>query len=126
DDLHTVVRLTYPWKFGNGQFFETSIQAYSGKYVPSTGNYRGPGDIASTPALMPAAYRNGYDDERVGVSAIWYPQPFGVQAEWNWGRTPALDLATNTIGEENLIGGYVQAMLNLDNAYGTFLPFVKW
>jgi phosphate-selective porin len=125
DTLHTVVRLTYPWKFANGQLFETSIQGYSGKYVPSTGAWRAPGDVTRT-AIIPGEFRSGHDDERIGVSAIWYPQPFGLQAEWNWGRTPQLDLATNTILEEDLNGGYVQAMMKFDNDFGTFLPFIKW
>ena len=75
--------------------------------------------------------RNGISDERVGISLMMYPQPFGLQAEWNWGKTPGLDTATNTIKEQNLHGGYVQAMYKIDNfkvleTNGTLIPFVKW
>jgi hypothetical protein len=122
---HVVARLSYPWEFGDGQFFEAGIQAYSGKYEPGTGMYRGADNLVYTP-LIPGEYADGYDDRRIGVSAIWYPQPFGLQAEWNWGDTPALDLASNTIIEDELEGGYVQAMLKLDTELGTFVPFVKW
>ncbi len=81
--------------------------------------------MSRTPTI--AADRTfGFDDERVAVSAIWYPQPFGLQAEWNWGRTPSLDLASNSIVERDLNGGYVQAMYKLENQLGTFYPFVKW
>lgn len=125
DDQHIVVRATYPWKFANGQFFEAGVQAYSGEYVPSTGAYRAFEDVSLTPFIAPEHAR-GFDDERVGVSAIWYPQPFGLQAEWNWGRTPALDLATNSIVHEHVTGGYVQAMFKIDGEYGALLPFVKW
>jgi hypothetical protein len=125
DDQHVVARMTYPWKFSDGQYFEAGIQAYSGDYAPSTGAYRAPGDVSRTP-LIQAGKELGYDDERIGVSAMWYPQPFGIQAEWNWGTTPQLDFATNTIVEEDLQGGYLQAMYMAKTRMGTVIPFVKW
>jgi phosphate-selective porin len=125
DEMHVVARLSYPWKLATGQFFEAGIQAYSGKYAPSTGAYRALGDVSRTPTID-SEHLFGYDDERVGVSAIWYPQPFGLQAEWNWGRSPALDLSTNSIVEKSLRGGYVQAMYKFESEVGTFLPFVRW
>jgi len=125
DNKHTVIRFSYPWKLADGQFVEAGIQAYTGNYVPATGAWRGSDDVSRTP-LIPAEFRNGHSDDRVALSFMWYPQPFGLQAEWNWGTTPQLDMATNTIVEGDLNGGYVQAMLKLDNDFGTFLPFVKW
>ncbi|MGP1609706.1 MAG: porin, partial [Burkholderiales bacterium] len=86
DNQHVVARLNYPWKLASGQYFEAAIQAYSGKYVPTTGSYRAAGDVSLTPTVA-ADFRGGYDDERVGLSFIWYPQPFGLQAEWNWGTS---------------------------------------
>src|SRR3546814_7715735 len=38
-----------------------------------------------------------YDDDRVGIHAMLYPQPFGIQAEWNWGRGPEYDRASQSI-----------------------------
>lgn len=75
--------------------------------------------------------RNGISDERVGISLMMYPQPFGLQAEWNWGKTPGLDMASNTVKEQNLHGGYVQAMYKIDNfkvfeTNGVLIPFVRW
>lgn len=72
--------------------------------------------------------RRGINDERIGISFMMYPQPFGLQAEWNWGKTPGLDIETNTIEEQTLNGGYVQAMYMLKDwhNWGTFIPFVKW
>lgn len=125
NNQHVVARLTYPFEFAGGQFFEAGIQAYNGKYVPSIAAYRGADNLSYTP-VMPGQYADGYDDNRVGVSFMLYPQPFGLQAEWNWGDTPALDLATNTITQGDLDGGYVQAMVKFDTEVGTFLPFVKW
>lgn len=125
DNQHVVARMSYPWKFASGQYFEAGIQAYRGAYVPSTGAYRASGDASLTPLMQPGK-QSGYDDERIGVSAIWYPQPFGLQAEWNWGTTPQLDLATNTIKEDKLQGGYLQAMYMAKTPIGTLLPFIKW
>jgi len=125
DNQHVVARLNYPFKFADGQFFEAGVQAYSGKYLPATGAYRGADDASRTPVIG-NPFRTGLSDERVGLSAIWYPQPFGIQAEWNWGTTPQLDLATNNIIEQDLNGGYVQAMYMLKNDLGTFMPFLKW
>ncbi len=125
DNQHVVARVTYPWKFSDGQFFEAGIQAYSGKYAPTTGAYRAANNASLTPVIA-SRDEFGFDDERVGVSAIWYPQPFGLQAEWNWGKTPQLDLATNTIVEEDLEGGYIQAMYMATTDLGTFIPFIKW
>lgn len=72
--------------------------------------------------------RRGINDERIGISFMMYPQPFGLQAEWNWGKTPGLDIDTNKIEEQTLNGGYVQAMYMLKDwhNWGTFTPFVKW
>ena len=72
--------------------------------------------------------RNGIKDERIGVSFMMYPQPFGLQGEWNWGKTPGLDIAKNKIEEQSLNGGYIQAMYMLKdwNNWGTFIPYVKW
>jgi phosphate-selective porin len=75
--------------------------------------------------------RNGFKDERVGISFMMYPQPFGLQGEWNWGKTPGLDIAQNRIEQKSLNGGYVQAMYKIDNfkvfdTDGTLIPFVRW
>jgi hypothetical protein len=68
-----------------------------------------------------------YADERVGVHAILYPQPFGLQAEWNWGRGPEWDTATQSIQEKPLQGGYIQAMYRVrQSPLGPFMPFARW
>lgn len=125
DSEHVVARFNYPWKLASGQYFQAGIQAYSGKYLPTTGAYRARGDVSRTPTIANDLL-SGHRDERVGLSFVWFPQPFGLQAEWNWGKGPELNLATNSIVEEDLEGGYIQAMLKLDNDLGTFLPFVRW
>jgi phosphate-selective porin len=147
DNLHVVARASYPWKTESGQIYEMGIQGYHGEYVSTTGryNYTGGtvasstvnisssgGTAAGTATAIPTlAVTNGIADERVGVSFRMYPQPFGIEGEWNWGRTPGLDMATNRIEEKNLNGGYVQASYKIDNfkffeTNGTLLPFIKW
>jgi hypothetical protein len=136
DNLHVVARASYPWKTESGQIYEMGIQGYHGEYVSTTGRYNSTGGTATssdgavskTPTL---AINNGIADERVGVSFRMYPQPFGLEGEWNWGKTPGLDMVTNIISEKNLNGGYVQASYKIDNfkffeTNGTLLPFIKW
>ncbi|HQN64262.1 MAG TPA: porin [Methylophilus sp.] len=137
DNWHFVARATYPWKTESGQIYEVGIQGYRGEYVPTTGRYNinGNNNVSSsantgatrTPTIS-AADVKGFKDERMGISFMMYPQPFGLQAEWNWGKTPGLDLAQNRIEDKSLNGGYVQAMYMLKdwNNWGTFIPFVKW
>lgn len=68
-----------------------------------------------------------YKDNRVGVHAILYPQPFGIQAEWNWGTGPEFVPASGRIEERPLNGGYVQAMAKIDKSpIGPFYPFARW
>ena len=68
-----------------------------------------------------------FKDNHYGVHAILYPQPFGVQAEWTWGKGPEFDPLTQRIGTDNLSGGYVQAMYRLqDKRLGTFYPYGRW
>jgi hypothetical protein len=123
-----VARATYPWKTESGQIYEMGIQGYHGEFVSTTGTYNQNGTTGRTPTL---ARTNGIADERIGVSFMMYPQPFGLEAEWNWGHTPGLDLATNIIEEKNLNGGYIQANYKIDNfnlIYNntTLIPFLKW
>ncbi|MGZ8152595.1 MAG: porin, partial [Methylovulum sp.] len=77
----------------------------------------------------PSVDKSGNSEDRVGVHAILFPQPFGLQTEWNWGRGPTLNPDTNTIERQSLNGGYVQAMYKFDNVFGTqgtIIPYVKW
>lgn len=68
-----------------------------------------------------------FDDSRVGVHAMLYPQPFGLQAEWNWGRGPEFDPLSQSVSTKNLSGGYIQAMYKLDtDKLGTLTPYGRW
>jgi len=135
DNYHVVSRFTYPWKTESGQIFEAGIQGYHGQYSPVTvEGYRKTAGAGTVTPTVDSEGRNGFKDERVGISFMMYPQPFGLQAEWNWGKTPGLDInqgANGTIEQKSLNGGYVQAMYKIDNfkfldTNGTLIPFVKW
>jgi hypothetical protein len=69
----------------------------------------------------------GYKDNRVGLHAILYPQPLGLQGEWNWGTGPEFDPATGRIEQRKLHGGYIQTMAKIDDSpLGPFYPFARW
>ncbi|WP_018986577.1 porin [Methylophilus methylotrophus] len=134
DNYHFVARATYPWKTESGQIYEAGIQGYTGDYQPTTGAYRRTSTLSGTPTVISSngnTVTRGIKDERLGISFMMYPQPFGLQAEWNWGTTPGLDVAQNRIEEKHLQGGYVQAMYKIDNfqfldTNGTLIPFIRW
>lgn len=69
-----------------------------------------------------------YDDNRAGIHAMLYPQPLGIQAEWNWGRAPQYDLASQSIRASKLNGGYVQMMMRLptSDGFGPLMPYARW
>lgn len=118
DNMHLVTRFTWPHKFANGQIVEAGIQAYRGRYLPINTATGGTASLAT----------RDYKDKRLGLHAVWYPQPFGLQSEWNWGTGPQLNANRTAINEEHLNGGYVQAMYKQDKVFGhgTVIPFVKW
>ncbi len=145
DTYHWVSRFTYPWKTESGQIFEAGIQAYKGQFVSSTGLYNRTGGTgtSSSSSITAGSCSNatcnpsienarGIDDQRIGVSFMMYPQPWGLEAEWNWGNTPGLDMESNKIEKKSLNGGYIQTMYKKDNVnflgydIGTLIPFVKW
>lgn len=68
-----------------------------------------------------------FTDNRFNLHAILYPRPFGVQAEWNWGKGPEYDDITKSIQEQPLNGGYVQAMYWVKKSpIGQIIPYVRW
>ena len=137
DNYHLVARASYPWKTESGQIYEVGVQGYTGKYIPKTASYnKSSGALSNlqTPTID-ATKPYGIKDERAAISFMMYPQPFGLQAEWNWGKTPGLDqydgTTKGTIKEQKLDGGYVQAMYKIDHVKvgdtdGTLIPFVRW
>lgn len=71
----------------------------------------------------------GIQDSRVALTGVIYPQPFGVQAEWNWGVSPGLDGSQMTISKQNINGGYVLVNYKYEDkdfGLGTFFPYVQY
>ena len=126
-DAHWVARLTYPFLLGNGQFFELGAQGYTGRFVVRTEEV-----TVNNVDITPAQGKNGVKDERVGATFVWYPQPFGVEAEWNYGRGPELNSNASRIDSSSLHGGYVQFSWRVQDlslrgrGLGEATPFTRW
>lgn len=121
--LHTIVRGSYPFKLDNGQIIEPGIQAYTGKFVPRTRPFTIDGSEEETD---PTFNKDGVRDERVGATFVLYPQPIGIEAEWNVGRSPELSDDRQSINDGFLHGGYVQVSTKVDTSEGIVFPFVRW
>ncbi len=116
-NLHAVSRLTWPFQLPSGQVVEASVQGYTGDYV-----VRG---SAITPAGTNGT--RGLRDQRIGGTFVWYPQPFGFQAEWNFGEGPGLNDAQTAVGVRPLQGGYIMAMHKLESRrFGIFTPYARY
>lgn len=117
DNLHAVARLSYPITIGN-QIIEPGIQAYTGKYVLPT-------DLRSS-ASVKAANNFEFTDQRIATSFILYPKPFGIQAEYNWGKGPEYNPARDSIETKNLHGGYITATMRIKGKKDwVFFPFSR-
>lgn len=123
--LHTVARFTWPFQLANGQAVEMSIQGYTGKQVVG-GTPINP--LGQGPPITPAGV--GYDgllDQRLAGSFVWYPQPFGFQAEWNFGEGPGLNNAQTEVQVRALSGGYAMATYKLDTPRsGIIIPYARY
>lgn len=112
---HIVARLSYPFQIGN-QIIEPGIQGYTGDYV-------------LTPSRLSAgtkvAENFNYKDQRAAASFVLYPQPFGIQAEYNVGRGPEFNKATDSIEVQNLQGGYVTLSYMKKIKGHTIIPFAR-
>ena len=138
DDLYIVAHSTYPIDLGflgypfNGQVFEVGADYINGKFDVPTGDMTvfDTGVKLKGDDIDDTKPSGGVREERYAVHAVLFPQPFGVQAEWNWGRGPGLNPnGTGSIERQSINGGYVQAMYKIDNVFredGVLIPYVKW
>lgn len=128
-NLHTVARLTYPVRLPSGQVVEASVQGYTGEYVVEGAPIRA---LGRGSALTPAGTRAtgetaGQRDQRIGATFVYYPQPFGFQAEWNWGEGPGLNSSQTRVETRPLHGGYAMVTWKIDTAdYGIVTPYTRW
>ena len=125
-NLHTVVRMAYPFQLESGQFFELGLGGYDGKFVPGNSTAKNAQQFA---------------DRRVAANFVWYPQPFGMEVEYTVGEGPEGVIKYDEQGRgrfrsgsftnpgittEKLHGGYVLFNYKADTDYGTVIPFTRW
>ena len=126
NNFHTVARVTWPVQLAGGQVVEGSLQGYTGEIVVRGEPIRplGVGD-AAVPANTGG--NRGLREQRLAASLVWYPQPFGFQAEYNVGEGPGLDANQTALRVRPIEGGYLLAMLKLDTARnGIFTPYARF
>ena len=102
---HAVARVTYPFRIGR-QIIEPGVAGYYGRYV-----------VKADEGIQVA---EDYRDMRVMGSLIIYPQPIGLQLEYNIGRGPELSGAR--VVERPLHGGYATVTARI----GDFTPYVRF
>lgn len=113
DAVMAVALATWPFEIGGGRVLEVGGSAYTNRVQPEV----------RTGGVSPVAFA----DDRIGLHAILYPQPFGFQAEWNWGRGPEYDPVLRGITTKALHGGYVQGTARVrQSPVGPFMPYVRW
>lgn len=116
DALHIVGRISYPIQFGN-QIIEPGIQAYTGQYQMPQSNLSDGVNVKEN---------LNYLDQRAAATFVLYPQPFGIQAEYNWGTGPEFNKNTNTIEQTNLEGGYATLTYKISKFKQLFYPFIRY
>jgi hypothetical protein len=120
-DPHWLARASYPFKLPSGQFFEVGLQGYYGRFVSQTQAIN-PGAGPVTPTRPD----EGVVDQRLAMTAVWYPQPFGIETEWNVGRGPELSDDFTRVESRPLQGGYVQFNYRQAKGGASLFPFVRW
>jgi len=146
DDLYIVAHSTYPMELNflgswfNGQVLEVGADAMTGKFNTTLADttlfgsgtklYAASAAASGTTAAKVGIKNNTVREQRVGVHAVLFPQPFGLQSEWNWGEGATLNTTgTGKIESQSLSGGYVMAMYKIDKVLRSddaIIPYVKW
>jgi hypothetical protein len=106
DNRHVIARATYPFQIG-AQYLEVGAGGYAGKFV-----------VTKSDGVGGAADQR---DVRAHATFVLYPQPFGLQAEYNVGVGPELDAARGVVREGRPHGGYAMAMYRA----GPLMPYVR-
>lgn len=115
NEPHIVARLTYPFQIKN-QIVEMGVQGYTGQYVLTD----------QLNAGVKVNTNKSYLDQRVAATFVLYPKPFGIQAEYNIGKGPEFNKATDSIEVRNLHGGYITASYKKDIGKQTIIPFSRY
>lgn len=128
-DKHVIFHATYPYEFPNGQILQVGMDAYTGQYnVTTSPVVPANASLTGGAPFSPRVTNNGnYLDERIAFHAVLFPQPFGIQAEYTFGRGPQLNEARTEVVEGMLRGGYVQVFYNYqcDTFCQSIIPFFR-
>ena len=116
NEPHIITRFTYPFQV-NKQIIELGIQAYTGKYVIPRTNL--------SPGVKTNADLN-YLDRRIAGTFVLYPQPFGILAEYTFGRGPEFNKITGSIDERPLQGGFATLNYSVKLNKQILLPFARY
>lgn len=116
DQPHIAARLSYPFKIGK-QIIEPGIQGYTGNFV-----------IPKDQLSAGVKYKSdrAYTDRRAAASLVLYPQPFGIQAEYNIGQGPEFNKRTDSIEVQSLTGGYVTLSWMVKAKEHFIIPFTRF
>lgn len=117
--LMTVAMVSIPVRLdGLGGIFEGQVAEFGGAAMRNQFRPEVRSGGVSTDA---------YRDDHVAVHAMIYPKPFGIQAEWTWGKGPQWDPTTSTITSKRATGGYVMGTFRAAHTpVGQVIPFVRW
>ena len=112
---HVILRLSYPFRVGPRQIVEVGASGYTGLFRV----------LSSQVTAGVVGGGTDYREKRLGLHAVLYPQPLGLQAEWNWGDGPEYDPALNAIREQGLKGGYLLASYRTQLRGHPLIPYVR-
>jgi len=112
---HVVAKLSYPFKLTSGQFIEVGVSGFTGYF--NTKEIK-KADVASPTTIQ---------EQRIDGYIVVYPQPFGFQAEYNWGMGPRFTYENNVfaIQRKPLDGGYAQVMYRQKMEKMVLIPYVR-
>ena len=116
NEPHIVSRFTYPFEYKN-QILELGIQAYTGKWVMPKSNLSS--GVKTNSDL-------NYLDRRVAGTFVLYPKPFGIQAEYNFGKGPEFNKVTDSIEVMPLKVGYVTLSYFAKFKKQILIPFIRY
>lgn len=117
DEPHVVARISYPFAIPGNQIMELGVQGYTGNYVITT-------DQVNTGVKLNTD--RSYKDERIAATFVLYPRPFGIQAEYNWGKGPEFNKHTDSIELKSLHGGYITASYLTRFNNQIMIPFTRY
>ncbi len=109
---HIVAHFAYPFLLIKKQYVEIGAHAYTGTFtIDKNAKSKGGTDFL---------------DQRVCGSFVVYPQPLGIQMEYNVGKGPEFNSADSSVQLKNLKGGYIQLMYLKKLKTQQFVPFLRY